>query len=111
MRSRVGRAPKREMTPLPDDFGLTPEMREYAVKLGIPATGRLGVDETFEAFKDAAIAKGYVYKDWVRAWYSWARNNAPGGRFAPDYAKARAASMPDRLSAGGWSEEDRGRDW
>lgn len=54
--------------PLPVPFVLSDRMREFAQRGGIE-----DVELVFGAFKDFYRARGTLFVDWVRAWYSWVR--------------------------------------
>lgn len=62
---------KRLEVPLPDDFELTPKMREWAVT-HLPST--FNIDEAFERFKDTARSKAWRYADWEAHWRNSMRN-------------------------------------
>jgi uncharacterized protein YdaU (DUF1376 family) len=60
---RSGRAARG--TPFPDGEWLTTEDQEYAASRGLNTAGE------FEKFRDHALAKGRLAKDWHAAWRSW----------------------------------------
>jgi hypothetical protein len=62
---------------LTDEFSLTDNLREYALKNNIASNK---VSKLFEAFKDHHIGAGKLMVDWDRAWYTWVRN-------APEFSK------------------------
>jgi hypothetical protein len=98
--SKPKRTKTEQRTTLPDDFAVTPDMRAWAVALGIPDDQSLhGIDEQTEAFKDHARAHRSVYGKWLDAWRNWMRGNAPGGRFAapsPAIRNGGRPALPDR---------------
>jgi hypothetical protein len=65
---------KRATTRIPEDFAITPELREVAIEAGVPPE-----QITFETAKwrDHHAAKGDVVKDAAASWRTWMRN-APG---------------------------------
>lgn len=69
----TARARKARHTPIPDDFGLTPERQAYAEK-HLP-----GVDPAnlMETFRGKAKAAGWKYVDWDQAWQTLVRGWAP----------------------------------
>lgn len=67
---KASRKRKPAATPLPDDFALSPDLREYA-------TAQLpdgDVDALFAKFADQARAKGWTYADWRAAFQTYCRN-------------------------------------
>lgn len=65
--------------PLPDGFGLTPELTAYVTQT-IPDCEPSAM---FAKFVDQAKAGGWVYADWSRAFQTYVRNAAPdSGHFA-----------------------------
>lgn len=74
--------PKGKKRGWPDDFILTETMSTYAKKQGIKNPAG-----EFEYFQDNALAKGYKYVDWEKAWQNWCRSpyqqkgGAPNKRF------------------------------
>jgi len=52
-----------------EGFQLTDKMAAYAIKQGIQHH-----EEEFEHFYSNALAKGYQYVDWERAWMNWCRS-------------------------------------
>jgi uncharacterized protein YdaU (DUF1376 family) len=70
---------KSVLQPLPDDFALTPELARFAAA-NLPDAN---VTEMFEAFRGKAIAKGWKYANWPRAWQEFVRNaRKDSGHFA-----------------------------
>jgi hypothetical protein len=84
-------------TPLPEGFGIAPEVREWAAGKGYDR-----LDEHLEAFKDLAQARGYQYADWnaalknaIRGDWAKLRGNGNGrGSPAPPAPRPRAPSLP-----------------
>lgn len=68
------REPKRKV-PLPDDFTLTPQRREAALKRYADAD----VDAMFEQFRAHHLAHGSLMKSWDAAWTTWLGNAARFG--------------------------------
>ncbi len=68
------REPKRRAS-LPDDFTLTPERRQSALKRYADAD----VDSMFEQFRAHHVAHGSVMKSWDAAWTTWLGNAAKFG--------------------------------
>lgn len=58
--------------PMPERFCLTPAMAEYAKRKRSWLPEK--IVEVFEDFVGKALARGYTYADWVRAWESWVRD-------------------------------------
>jgi hypothetical protein len=54
---------------IPEDFTLTPAMREFAEGKGIEDP-----DDVFDAFYDWHRQKGTLYVDWEAAFRTWVRN-------------------------------------
>lgn len=69
----------RDLTPVPEGFGLTTAMRQDAVARGVPVDE---VDREFRKFLDWHTAKGSVFKDWMAAWRTWCGNWRPAPRGA-----------------------------
>lgn len=55
-------------TPWPHGFALTPELCNYALRHGFKPEH---LDYEWECFENHHRAKGSVFADWVRAWYTW----------------------------------------
>lgn len=73
------RRTKSALVPLPDAFELTPDLARYAAAK-LPDAN---VTEMFEGFKGKAVAKGWKYADWDRAWQEFVRNcRKDSGHFA-----------------------------
>lgn len=80
----AGQAPppkpaKRRATRIPDDFTVTPEMRQWAAE----HTPGVDIDHETAKFRDHAHANGRTLKDWTAGWRNWMRNAAkwqPGQR-------------------------------
>lgn len=95
-------------TALPDDFGISDRVREWAGERGF---NRL--DEHLDAFKRKAIAKGYAYASWDDAFMEairedWAKlRNSPRGN-AP---QAMSFAERDELARRKRWEEMTGRKW
>jgi hypothetical protein len=89
--ARKGRA-----TPLPNDFTLTPVMREFAVNKGIADSEGL-----FERFCDHWRGNGKKWVDWVAVWRNWVRREIK-------FEKERAHGKPNqyRKHSGGISERE-----
>lgn len=90
---RRPRASKAPATPIPDDFGISDGVRQWAAKNGF-----LRLDEHLEAFILKAKAKSYTYADWDAAFKSairedWGkvRSGGANGRGAP---AGEAATRP-----------------
>ena len=64
-------------TAVPDEFPITPALKEWATKTGCDA---LNLDSETQKFLDHHGAKGSEFKDWDRAWQKWMRQ-------AKDWAK------------------------
>lgn len=86
---------KARLTPWPDGFALTDDLRRYAEAKGIRPDR---VDAVFDDFHDKALAKAYRYADWERAWQAWVRSPyqdrdralvGPAAAIAADEARAR----------------------
>lgn len=56
-------------TQLPNDFVITEAIVTTALKNNWPHP-----EEEIEAFRDYHLARGTVFKDWTRAFYTWLRN-------------------------------------
>lgn len=75
----------RDLTPVPEGFGLTTAMRQDAVARGVPIDE---VDREFRKFLDWHAAKGSMFKDWMAAWRTWCGNwRAPARANGPGPAK------------------------
>lgn len=66
----AGAATRTRHTPLPDDFAISPAIREWA-----NAHGYGDLDRHLENFKDKAAAKGYQYSDWDAAFRNAIRDD------------------------------------
>jgi len=66
---------KRRSTPLPEEFTFTPELREWAL-----AKGCKEPFAEFERFCAKAIAKGWTYVDWPKAYHNWVLNELKWAR-------------------------------
>lgn len=64
---------KRPKTPIPDDFGLTEDLRAYA-RDHLPG---VDPDALFESFRGKALAKAWEYANWTQALQEYIRNCAP----------------------------------
>lgn len=53
----------------PEDFELTSRLYDYAREQGIDKPAK-----EFEHFHDNAMAKGYKYVNWEKAWQNWCRS-------------------------------------
>lgn len=73
-------------TPVPEDFQLTPERKEWAVQHGYDD---LDLDFEVVQFIDNHAAKGNRFVDWERAWHTWLRN-----------AKKWSKPKPGQMSTG-----------
>jgi hypothetical protein len=60
-------------SPIPEDFGLTPERQAYAEK-HLP---QVDPSALLEQFRSTSKAKGWKYVDWDSAWQTLVRNWAP----------------------------------
>lgn len=69
-RGKTPRPRKPQATPLPDDFALSPDLREYATAQ-LPDSD---ADALFAKFADQARAKGWTYADWRAAFQTYCRN-------------------------------------
>lgn len=78
---------KKSETPLPEDFELTPAMREWAAKK-VPT---LDIEDAFERFKDTARSKNWRYADWVAHWRNCMRNLV---KWAAEDAKRKNLPVP-----------------
>lgn len=78
---------KPALSPLPEDFVLTPELEAYAEER-LPD---VDCTELIESFRGKARAKGWVYANWRQAFQEFIRNCAPNsGHFAAgQYPKKR----------------------
>lgn len=68
--SRVPRSNSK--TPYPEDFDVTVEMIEQAVRIGVP---RDAVVTESRQWRDHHKAKGSLFADWVASWRTWMRNS------------------------------------
>jgi hypothetical protein len=69
-------APKKKpkvLMPMPEGFGLTDKLREWAKAGGVKDPGM-----TMGAFKDYHLSKGNVFADWDKAFQTWCRNEVRG---------------------------------
>lgn len=64
-----------KLTPLPDDFKVTPRILELAKQHGWP-----NPDSELDAFKDYHLAHGSRMADWEAAFRTWLRNRARWGK-------------------------------
>lgn len=92
------RRPAKSMpTAVPDEFAVTDEMRQLAMRYGIPAAA---IDYETEKFLDHFRAKGERKLDWAAAWRNWMRRAAEMTRAVPARASpngtALARASPDR---------------
>ncbi len=76
---------KRGETFLPDDFLLTQATLAWTAEK-FPA---VDVPETLDVFRDKALARGWIYRDWQAAWRNYCRNGAQYGGLV--YRQGRAA--------------------
>jgi hypothetical protein len=82
---------KRATTRIPDDFEVTPKMREDAIGYGVAAEQ---IRFETEKWRDHHAAKGDVVKDAAASWRVWMRNSvrfAANGRASPN---GHAPSLP-----------------
>jgi hypothetical protein len=85
------KARKSRKTTFPDSFALSPDLAAYAAE-HLPDAD---VPEMFEGFKRKALAKGWTYASWDRAWQEFVRNCRVGsGHFAAgQYPKKGAGGV------------------
>jgi len=80
------------LTSIPEDFEITPSMREW-FSAHCP---RINIETETAKFKERCLAKGTEYKDWVAGWRTqmmnaqgWAEDRAPTPVVAPSRPTAR----------------------
>lgn len=61
------RSSKAKKMPLPDDFALTPELRQFAIER------RVNPNTQLAAMKDYAAANRWLKADWAATWRNWVR--------------------------------------
>jgi hypothetical protein len=91
------RGGKRATTKIPDDFEVTPDLREQAVTYGVPPEQ---IAFETEKWRDHHAAKGDVVKDAAASWRTWMRNAvtyAARGRASPNGQYKTAAEKHDDL--------------
>lgn len=96
---------RKRLTLFPEGFGVSPEMRSWAIERGLSDAEVTYESERFEGW---AIAKGAQYVDWVRAWQNWMVKSA---RDAAAGSPGRRAGGPRMSDTAGedrsqWSEAD-----
>jgi hypothetical protein len=84
--SRTRKKPKPATTPIPEDFGLTPERQAYAEKY-LPSVDAVAL---MAVFRSSAKAKGWQYVDWDQHWQTLVR------QWAPDSGHWSSGSYPRR---------------
>jgi hypothetical protein len=62
---------KDSLKPFPENFNLTPGLKAYAVKKGIPAND---IQNWFDSFCAKYRANGDLKKDWAQAWFAFITN-------------------------------------
>lgn len=83
-------AQRKRRAPLPDDFSLTEEMRQYA----LTRFPDIDTAATFAAFVDHHRNAGTLGLDWLAAWRTWVRN---GERFGYARSKRREQVAPAEI--------------
>jgi hypothetical protein len=70
---------------LPDGFDVTEKHIEFSIRNGCPDP-----HTEIDAFKDYHLARGNVFKDWDRAFYTWLRNAKNFNRKGFTYEKSQS---------------------
>jgi hypothetical protein len=98
------RKPKKSETSLPDDFGISEEVRKWAAGKGF-----IRLEEHLESFKDYALSRGKTYADWDAAFKraireNWAKLGGNGQLISKPQPQTNKA---DQVTAGNLAARER----
>lgn len=86
---------KSMLTPMPDGFAISDDLRDWTVKKGYP---REVVEREFDTFCNDRLSKGVQYADWDRAFMTWlSRHDEFGKPQRNGHATASTQRRKERL--------------
>ena len=92
IRKELKNIKKEDVVPLPENFTLTPGLRAFAVKKGIPEKD---VESWFDSFCAKNRANGDLKKDWAQAWFAFITNVSLNPKNRPQEKKKRPPTFAE----------------
>ena len=83
----------KKATTLPDDFVLSEDLKEFAIKQGMTEKT---AEHEFEKFRNDRKSKGVTYKDWNAGFRTWAQNWVSYGSKQAGAQKTKSQSIDER---------------